>query len=136
MKKEIKRMLDSINKEKFWRMGAYSIDGNVHLHADHHGGSTPETVYNATYDVYVDLTGLIKDWLSGEQTKANILNYIYEDIKDMEDVGPGRPALPRGDKRSPRSIKMSDDEWEKIKDLAKREGLSASEYVRIKALGE
>lgn len=45
----------------------------------------------------------------------------------------GRPAMDPDDKRKPRSIKMTDEEWEEIKKLAAEAGMSASEYIRLKA---
>lgn len=48
--------------------------------------------------------------------------------------GAGRP--PVEDKRTIRAVKMTDQEWQRIKQLARAEGLTASEYVRRKALGE
>jgi hypothetical protein len=35
-------------------------------------------------------------------------------------VGAGRPALPPGEKRKMRSLKATDEEWEKIKAFAKQ----------------
>lgn len=48
--------------------------------------------------------------------------------------GAGRPSLPNTEIRKTKSIKFSDSEWEKIKELAKESGVSASEYIRSKAL--
>jgi len=45
----------------------------------------------------------------------------------------GRPAL-GDDKRKPRSVKLSDKEWLEIQRRAKEAGISASEYIRQKAL--
>lgn len=45
----------------------------------------------------------------------------------------GRPAL-GDDKRKPRSVKLSDEEWLEIQRRAKEAGISASEYIRQKAL--
>lgn len=49
---------------------------------------------------------------------------------------PGRPALPESEKRKPRSVKLSDAEWEKVKYLADKAGVSVSEHIRQKSLGE
>ena len=48
--------------------------------------------------------------------------------------GAGRPSLPEDEIRKTRAIKFTDAEWEKIKKKADAEGLSASEYIRTKAL--
>ncbi len=48
--------------------------------------------------------------------------------------GPGRPALPKLEKRKPRSVKMSDAEWEAIRKKADALGLPISEYIRLKTL--
>ena len=48
--------------------------------------------------------------------------------------GPGRPELPDKLKRKGRHVKMTDAEWSKIKKLAAAKGVTASEYVRVKAL--
>ena len=47
----------------------------------------------------------------------------------------GRPYLPIEEKRKVRSIKMSDKEWEEIQNLAAKETMSASKYIRVKVLG-
>ncbi len=47
---------------------------------------------------------------------------------------PGRPALPDNEKRKPRSVKMTDAEWEEIQKRAADSGVSASEYIRLKTL--
>jgi hypothetical protein len=47
----------------------------------------------------------------------------------------GRPAMEPDDKRKPRSIKMTDKEWETIKRKAEEAGITTSEYIRIKAGG-
>ena len=46
----------------------------------------------------------------------------------------GRPAMDPDDKRKPRSVKLSDEEWLEIQRRAKEAGISASEYIRQKAL--
>jgi len=51
-----------------------------------------------------------------------------------EAAGPGRPALPPDEKRKPRSIKMTDAEWEEIQHRAAQEEVSAAEYIRRKTL--
>ena len=45
----------------------------------------------------------------------------------------GRPAL-GDDKRKPRSIKMTDAEWEEIQRRAAQGNISAAEYIRRKTL--
>jgi hypothetical protein len=47
--------------------------------------------------------------------------------------GSGRPA-PAGERREIHSIKFAPNEWECIKQKAEALGISASEYVRQKAL--
>jgi hypothetical protein len=42
----------------------------------------------------------------------------------------GRPAMSADEKRKPRSVKMSDAEWQAIQQIAAERGLSASEYIR------
>ena len=46
----------------------------------------------------------------------------------------GRPSVPPDEKRKPRSIKMSDEEWEEIRQRADALGLPISEYIRLKTL--
>ncbi|MCK9327710.1 MAG: hypothetical protein M0P69_19605 [Bacteroidales bacterium] len=46
----------------------------------------------------------------------------------------GRPAMTDEEKRKPRSIKMSDQEWEELQRKAQEEGISIAEYIRIKTL--
>ena len=46
----------------------------------------------------------------------------------------GRPAL-GDDKRKPRSVKMSDAEWE-IQKRAAKLGITASEYIRRQLAGD
>ena len=46
----------------------------------------------------------------------------------------GRPALPRDEKRLPRSIKFSDVEWQELKALAEKKGVSVAEYIRQKTI--
>lgn len=48
--------------------------------------------------------------------------------------GAGRKPLPKNKVRKPRSFKASDQEWEEIKTLADKAGVSVSEYIRICAL--
>ena len=48
--------------------------------------------------------------------------------------GSGRPPLPDSEVRKGRLIKLTDVEWEFIKEKAAAENLSASEYVRRKVL--
>jgi hypothetical protein len=47
--------------------------------------------------------------------------------------GSGRPRSKNP--RLARSIKFSDDEWNKLKSIAKANGITASEYIRNKLLG-
>lgn len=47
----------------------------------------------------------------------------------------GRPYLPLEKKRKVRSIKMSDQEWQEIRNRASEETMSASKYIREKVLG-
>ena len=46
----------------------------------------------------------------------------------------GRPTLPDKEVRKPRSVKMSDAEWEEIREKADKLGLPISEYIRLKTL--
>ena len=46
----------------------------------------------------------------------------------------GRPAMSADEKRKPRSVKMTDAEWEEIQKRAADSGVSASEYIRLKTL--
>ena len=46
----------------------------------------------------------------------------------------GRPAMSADEKRKPRSVKMTDAEWEEIQKRAADSGGSASEYIRLKTL--
>lgn len=48
--------------------------------------------------------------------------------------GPGRPALPKSERRKPRSVRMTDAEWEEIREKADKLGLPISEYIRLKTL--
>lgn len=61
---------------------------------------------------------------------------VWSELKRIESTltGPGRPAMPDDEKRKPRSIKLSDAEWQEMKDLAKKEGLSITEYIRQKTI--
>jgi hypothetical protein len=59
--------------------------------------------------------------------------------KKLEDIeatltGPGRPAMDPDEKRKARSIKMSDEEWDKMKELAEQAGVSVAELIRMKVL--
>ena len=42
----------------------------------------------------------------------------------------GRPELDPDEKRKNRSIKMTDEEWQQIKELAKEAGMNVSQYIR------
>ncbi len=46
----------------------------------------------------------------------------------------GRPVVSDEERRKPRSVKMSDAEWEEIQKRAADLGVSASEYIRLKTL--
>ena len=46
----------------------------------------------------------------------------------------GRPAMSADEKRKPRSVKMSDAEWEEIQRRAAKLGITASEYIRLRTL--
>ena len=46
----------------------------------------------------------------------------------------GRPSVPPDEKRKPRSVKMSDAEWEEIQKRAAKLGITASEYIRLRTL--
>lgn len=46
----------------------------------------------------------------------------------------GRPNLPDEDLKKARSIKFSDTEWNHLKQEAKRQNITASEYIRSKVL--
>ena len=50
------------------------------------------------------------------------------------EVGPGRPALPKSERRKPRSVRMTDAEWEEIQKRSDALGLPISEYIRLKTL--
>ena len=54
-------------------------------------------------------------------------------MKNVE-VGPGRPALPKSERRKPRSVRMADAEWEEIQRRADALGLPISEFIRFKTL--
>jgi len=55
-------------------------------------------------------------------------------VKEEQQASPGRPVLPPGEKRKPRSIKMTDAEWEGIRKKADALGLPITEYIRLKTL--
>ena len=57
----------------------------------------------------------------------------YEVIM-MSEKKVGRPAMTENQKRKPRSIKMSDQEWEELQRKAQEAGVSAAEYIRLKTL--
>jgi len=46
----------------------------------------------------------------------------------------GRPPIAPDDKRKPRAIKMTDDEWKDMQERAKQAGVSVAELIRIKVL--
>lgn len=48
-------------------------------------------------------------------------------------LAPGRPTVEN--KRKPRSFKATDVEWQKMQDLADREGISVAELIRQRVLG-
>ena len=45
--------------------------------------------------------------------------------------GSGRPALPKDEVKKIRTVKMSDTEWHRLGELAKKEGKTKSEYIRL-----
>ncbi len=49
--------------------------------------------------------------------------------------GAGRPAMMLDEKRKPRSIKMSDNEWAKMQELAEAQKKSIAELIRRSVLG-
>lgn len=55
-------------------------------------------------------------------------------MKDKIKNPVGRPAMSKDEKRLPRSIKLSDAEWQELKDLAGKEGISVAEYIRQKTI--
>lgn len=57
-------------------------------------------------------------------------------VKEEQQASPGRPVLPPGEKRKPRSIKMTDAEWEELRRKADKLGLPISEFIRLKTLAE
>ena len=57
----------------------------------------------------------------------------YEVIM-MSEKKVGRPAMTENQKRKPRSIKMSDQEWQRLQQRAADVGVSAAEYIRLKTL--
>lgn len=61
---------------------------------------------------------------------------VWSELKEIEATltGPGRPAMPDDEKRKPRSIKLSDEEWREIQRRASEIGVSAAEYIRLKTL--
>lgn len=61
---------------------------------------------------------------------------MYKRIIAAKDPSPGRPSLPESERRKPRSIKMTDAEWEEIRKKADALGLPISEYIRLKTLAE
>ena len=48
-------------------------------------------------------------------------------------AGAGKPALPEDEVKKIRSIKMSDNEWHKLGELAEKKGKTKSEYIRLMA---
>lgn len=61
---------------------------------------------------------------------------ILSELKGIESTlaGPGRPAMTDDEKRKPRSIKMSDAEWQELQRKAAEAGISTAEYIRAKTL--
>lgn len=49
--------------------------------------------------------------------------------------GAGRPVMMQDEKRKPRSIKMSDNEWAKMQELAEAQKISIAELIRRSVLG-
>lgn len=56
-------------------------------------------------------------------------------MKKLDTKKIGRPALPDDEKRKPRSIKLSDEEWQEIQRRASDSGVSAAEFIRLKTMG-
>lgn len=46
----------------------------------------------------------------------------------------GRPPMNPDEKRKPRSIKMTDEEWRQLQKLAEEEEKSVAEYIRKKTI--
>lgn len=46
-------------------------------------------------------------------------------------LGSGRPALPKDEVKKIRTVKMSDNEWHKLGELAEKKGITKSEYIRL-----
>ena len=60
---------------------------------------------------------------------------ILSDVYLRKNLNPvGRPAMPADEKRKPRSIKMTDEEWEELQRKAQEAGVSIAEYIRSKTL--
>ena len=49
---------------------------------------------------------------------------------------PGRPPIPKEERRRLRNVLWNNDEWAEVRRLAKESGMNLSHYVRAKALGE
>ena len=45
--------------------------------------------------------------------------------------GSGRPSLPKDEVKKIRTVKMSDNEWHKLGELAEKKGKTKSEYIRL-----
>jgi len=68
--------------------------------------------------------------------RVKIIDGVISQKRIAVHIGPGRPAMAPDEKRRNRSIKMSDDEWARIGELAKEAGLNISEYIRKQTLGK
>ena len=55
-------------------------------------------------------------------------------MKDQKEKRPGRGRPPVEDKRKIHNFKATDEEWQRIKELAAQAGESAAEYIRRKTL--
>ena len=49
--------------------------------------------------------------------------------------GSGRPALPKDEVKKIRTVKMPDNEWNKLGELAEKKRKTKSEYIRLMAFG-
>ena len=68
--------------------------------------------------------------ISHELSEHNYEEYTHGGARQ----GSGRPNLPDEDLKKARSIKFSDTEWNHLKQEAKRQNITASEYIRSKVL--
>lgn len=57
-------------------------------------------------------------------------------MTNKKGAGPGRPPIAANEKRTTRTFKATDVEWQAIQQRAAAAGLSASEFIRLKTIGE